>query len=76
VALTDCWRVVANKSNACKSNSNLRHGVMGLAREEKHLYKALRLPLTEAETKKALENIGRFKATLELAINAEQTWCP
>ena len=37
------------------------------------IVQALRWPLREAETKKALENIGRFKSTLAVAITVDQT---
>jgi hypothetical protein len=36
------------------------------------LIQALRWPLKEGDTKKTLENIGRFKATLNLAIAADE----
>lgn len=44
----------------------------GLGPKRKALIQALRWPLKEAETRKTLENIQRFKSTLDLAINMDQ----
>ena len=44
----------------------------GYGPKRKALIQALRWPLKESDTRKALENIGRFKATLSLAISADQ----
>ena len=45
----------------------------GFGPKRRAFVQALRWPLKESETKKALENIGRFKDTLVLGITADQT---
>lgn len=44
----------------------------GFGPRRKAFIQALRWPLKEAETRKALENISRFKTTLNLAIDADE----
>lgn len=44
----------------------------GFGPKRKALIQALRWPLNKSETTKALENIGRYKTTLALAITADQ----
>jgi hypothetical protein len=46
----------------------------GFGPKRRAFIQALRWPLKEAETRKSLENIGRFKDTLVLAITADQTY--
>ena len=46
----------------------------GFGPRRRAIIQALQWPLKEAETRKALENISRFKDTLVLAINVDQTY--
>ena len=68
--LQNCFHEVERLEKRLKSPS----WSDGFGPRRKALIQALRWPLKEAETKKALENISRFKSTLVLALSADSTY--
>ena len=68
--LKDCLQEVERLDKKLKTPS----WSDGFGPKRKALVQVLRWPLKEAETKKVLENISRFKDTLALAINVDQTY--
>ena len=68
--LKDCLQEVERLDKKLKSPSSSD----GFGPKRKALVQALRWPLKEVETNKVLENIGRFKETLDLALNADETY--